>query len=1431
MVLHFKKNKRLRYVLAYVLSLVLFLSNFSSMQVQAYTVGGDNAEMLSEESFAAPVVTAESNRKLKTITLSWEAITGAAYYQVFRYSDDQSEAEAECISDHLTENKYVDAIDIDNVDMPFYYYVKAVSEANGNESSCSETVWSMVPSSRTAHRVVYGAQTEDIFLTKKSYDTVFTNQATVEGIVYETGTLRIIVNDTVVEEKKITAGGSFFYELTLEEGRNIVEIQLEKENETTRCRLNFVYLTNYDIVVDAGYEGADGGASENGVPTYKTVQAAVNSIPSDNIERKVILVRAGSYEERLEVNSPYVSLIGENRENTLIHSYPGVLGEDYEAGGDIDKRCATFIKSSANNFSAENISFANDYEYGKNDGKNDKSADAIHVEADNSTFVNVHFIGVQNTLYMHSGFQYYENCLIEGLVDYIYSGEEAKGVFKDCELRFVYEPTMTSGYIAAPKTATDAEYGLVFVNCAVTAEEGCAGNGYRLARPWGADAFIAWLNTYMGKVVNELAPYGDMNGNMHKDARFYEFGTYGPGFAVNADRRQISFAKSENFIRKSWDGINNMDELSSAHYVGDIVSDAEEKFEEEEPDDDKYLWSEGDDTGLGKYRQEGYASSYEVTGGGLLKETNDNYYEVSTGEEFLDALVAIKASGKPSVIELIADIKLGCNEIENFADYDGIIKAHNAQPLTHPGLIDSGVSQVTFDKINNLTIFSRYGSTIMHANITMKNSENIIIRNIKFDELWEWDEATGGDYDRNDWDFITVDSACDGIWIDHCTFYKAYDSVVDVKDSASNANITISWCEFLPGSEYNVFFRAMMNEIFDNPSAYPTYQHMLEAGMTNDQIYSYAYGQKKTHLFGQSDDAESAAGIRVTLANNYYRNTMDGLPRVCYGDTHVYNCIMDAQELSDVRLSISNEDIANKIVSNGASSNCGAEVLLENCYISGIRNAMNSGDGSSPSGYINAINSLYYMDGIETELAPKVNTSKEGEPLLITNAADFVVALPYDENYKLYQADELHGIVIPNAGARKCDLTVLQWEKTSYNVTEEEEVEEPEVEEAPMNKPEAGERNSLPESVVNALREVTGCDTAEELVDYLRTEITTNEAVTEKLSGINVADTVVVDIRVMLSYDGFNWDLATPANFPKEGVDVLIPYEAISSNTVKLNKDGFDYAVGHMSTESDSSGQMEFFLGEELRKTDVGIQLHIMSASPFVIGWKAINSTAPNPGAGENPGTEPEEPTKPVETKKPLSVGTSASDDGGIATYKVTVSDVNSGTVTYVAPKNKKAATVTIPTNVTIKGITYKVTAIQKNAFKNNKYLKKITIGDNIITIGDNAFYGCKKLKTVKFGRNVEVIGNKAFYKCTSLSSVTIPSKVKKIGKSAFEGCKKLKKITFKTKLLKSSTVGKNAFKGIYAKTTVKVPKKKFKAYKSMLLKKGIGKKAKFKKG
>ena len=144
-------------------------------------------------------------------------------------------------------------------------------------------------------------------------------------------------------------------------------------------------------------------------------------------------------------------------------------------------------------------------------------------------------------------------------------------------------------------------------------------------------------------------------------------------------------------------------------------------------------------------------------------------------------------------------------------------------------------------------------------------------------------------------------------------------------------------------------------------------------------------------------------------------------------------------------------------------------------------------------------------------------------------------------------------------------------------------------------------------------------------------------------------------------------------------------------------------------------------------------------------------------------------------------------------TYKVTACSKKVKTVTVIGSK-KQLKSITIPATVTYRKMKFKVTEISKNAFKKQKKLTKVTIGNNVTKIGANAFYGDKKLSKVIIGKNVTNIGANAFY-----------------------GDKKLSKVTIKGKNLKK--IGKNAFKKIKKSATFKVPKGKAKAYKNMLKK------------
>ena len=974
-----------------------------------------------------PVIKLESGDGL--ITVNWDEVSGATNYEIYRKSSEETSYSKIATVSELT---YKDT-NVEN-ETPYYYYV--IAKSSDNESNPSQAILS-VPSAGRTGEYAYGDEAAEIVLTKKSYDTVYGDQAVLEGIVSKSGKLQLTVNGQVQDEVTVNARDRFSFAASLKEGRNDVNLYLIDNNErVTRKTFNFVYLTSYDMVVDGAYTGVDGeGLVLNPeIKVFSTVQAAVDSVSLSNTQRVTILIKEGNYVEHLVINSPYITLIGEDREKVNLSFYDPIESPE---GGDTAKRCAVNIKSSAKGFSAENLTFENDYKYLGDGTVSNESADALRVDADESTFINVKLVGYQDTLQASSNKQYYYKCYILGNVDFIYGAAQA--VFNDSEIVYRYNANKNSGYVTAPKTDPKHEYGFIFNNSAIYAEDGCSGSKYLLARPWGQDGAAVFISNYMSGIVNTAKPYADMSGNLAEDARFYEYYTYGEGFAINSNRPQISKKQADEMLAPSFLGWNPYEtvEKSENNYIGNIVTEEGPKFIIKDYVEDSADPDSTDDTGLAKYVLEGYASAKSVTGGGLLLKTSEHYYQVATAKEFLEALSNIKLTGKPSAIELTADIGLGSLEIGNaITEYSSIIKPDSKQALLHPTLKETGVSSLKIDGMSNLTIFSENGAKLKHVCIEMNNSSNIIIRNIIFDELWEWDEGgdstTPGDYDRNDWDYMTIQNGSTGIWIDHCTFYKAYDGIVDVKkaDDTDTMDITISWSEFLPESQGS-FFNDMMSLLEANPESYPYYYKLLtEHSMTKEQVREYAAPQKKTHLVGASDTEANMKNLRLTLANNRYKNSMDRMPRLRSGSAHIYNTIMDASDIYAFKKTLTDAYANERVVSNGAIATTGGSVLVENSKIDGIIKALLSGNGSSPGGYIGASNTLYYLGG-EKQKLNVIDHAGEG---LVLDVDKFIKTLPYD-GHVLYNPAALDSLVVPYVGAGKVTMDFVQWQKTTYNDT------------------------------------------------------------------------------------------------------------------------------------------------------------------------------------------------------------------------------------------------------------------------------------------------------------------------------------------------------------------------------------------------------------
>ena len=104
---------------------------------------------------------------------------------------------------------------------------------------------------------------------------------------------------------------------------------------------------------------------------------------------------------------------------------------------------------------------------------------------------------------------------------------------------------------------------------------------------------------------------------------------------------------------------------------------------------------------------------------------------------------------------------------------------------------------------------------------------------------------------------------------------------------------------------------------------------------------------------------------------------------------------------------------------------------------------------------------------------------------------------------------------------------------------------------------------------------------------------------------------------------------------------------------------------------------------------------------------------------------------------------------------------------------NAKARAITVPSTIKAKAITYKVTSIGTNAFKNCKKLTKATIGANVKVIKAKAFNNCPKLKAVTIKTALltkKTASKKCFSKVSKKMVIKVPRKVKKTYAKIFKG-------------------------------------------------------------
>jgi pectin methylesterase-like acyl-CoA thioesterase len=203
---------------------------------------------------------------------------------------------------------------------------------------------------------------------------------------------------------------------------------------------------------------------------FLTVQSAVDAVTGQTeIDRANIFIAPGKYVERVAVEKPFVTFIGQGAAPAeVIISFNLTTGQEGDFGESVS------IRESATAFMARNVTFEN-----STPDSSPIQALALRCDADRAVFDNVWFLGYQDTLLVwNMTRQYFRKSWISGDVDFIFGN--ATAVFDRCTIE-----SNGPGYITAADTTRTTANGLIFLDCQLVNGFGRApNNSVFLGRPW-----------------------------------------------------------------------------------------------------------------------------------------------------------------------------------------------------------------------------------------------------------------------------------------------------------------------------------------------------------------------------------------------------------------------------------------------------------------------------------------------------------------------------------------------------------------------------------------------------------------------------------------------------------------------------------------------------------------------------------------------------------------------------------------------------------------------------------------------------------------------------------------------------------------------------------------------------------------------------------
>ena len=284
------------------------------------------------------------------------------------------------------------------------------------------------------------------------------------------------------------------------------------------------------------------------IEQFDSLSDLVASINKDNKEEVCIDLKGKTFREQVVIDKPNVTLTNGTIINNLC-AYE-ILEDGYKRG---TFRTYTVFVDAAN-VTFKNVTVVNDsgYEHGQ--------AIALMIDGDDFKAYDCKISSYQDTLFLaplpekeyeergfvgplkdrerKMRFAYFENCLIEGSVDFIFGGGE--GYLRHCEIRSRNIHKEINGYVCAPNTPEDENYGFIFDNCDFTSEEDMKDSVY-LARPWRDDAKCFIIDSRIGDHIKAEGYHNWNKPWAEEKSQFKEYNNKGKDPSARVDwMKQVS---------------------------------------------------------------------------------------------------------------------------------------------------------------------------------------------------------------------------------------------------------------------------------------------------------------------------------------------------------------------------------------------------------------------------------------------------------------------------------------------------------------------------------------------------------------------------------------------------------------------------------------------------------------------------------------------------------------------------------------------------------------------------------------------------------------------------------------------------------------------------------------------------------------------------